>query len=330
MSLFKPVPTHVITGFLGVGKTTAILHLLRAKPPAERWAVLVNEFGEIGIDGAILAGAGATVREIPGGCLCCVNGLPMQVGLNQLLKTRPDRLLIEPTGLGHPKNILDMLSGNDYRGLLDVRATVCLVDARKVEDVRYREHETFRAQLQVADVVIANKSDQCDAAQRLRLEDFLASLQPPRRVDAWVEQGAIEPHWLDVPRKGAMVSLSTAHHHQAGEPLLPLQVPAGRQFIRRENQGLEHVSCGWLFAADVVFDFARLFVLCSALAADRLKAVVNTERGAFIFNAENGVLSVLDTESGDDSRIEIIHRSALDWDVLETQLRAARADAQRL
>lgn len=323
----SPVPAHVITGFLGVGKTTAILHLLRHKPAAERWAVLVNEFGEIGIDGAMLASSGAVIKEIPGGCLCCVNGLPLQVGLNQLLKTRPDRLLIEPTGLGHPRNILDTLVGADYRGLIDVRATVCLVDARKAAQPRYREHETFRAQVQVADVLIANKSDLCDARQRLELERFLADLQPSRRIDAWVEQGAVEPRWLDAPRVAAPVMHSHAHAHAHGEPAPPLQLAPGQLWLRRDNQGLEHVSCGWLFAADVVFDFAKLFLLCSGLAADRVKAVINTERGAFIFNAENGVLSVLETQAGDDSRIEIIHPAPLDWSAIEQQLRAAWIDA---
>ncbi|KEP73703.1 hypothetical protein HR12_01745, partial [Microbacterium sp. SUBG005] len=78
------------------------LHLLANKDPAEKWAVLVNEIlAKWGIDGALLADSGAMVKEIPGGCMCCVNGLPMQVGLNTLLRQgKPDRLLIEPTGLG--------------------------------------------------------------------------------------------------------------------------------------------------------------------------------------------------------------------------------------
>lgn len=91
-------------GFLGVGKTTAILDLFKQKPKNENWAVLVNEFGKIGIDGAIYSAAGITVKEVAGGCLCCAVGLPFQVSVNRLLKeVRPDRLLIEPTGLGHPK-----------------------------------------------------------------------------------------------------------------------------------------------------------------------------------------------------------------------------------
>ncbi len=78
--------TNLITGFLGSGKTTSILHLLAHKPANEKWAVLVNEFGEVGIDGALLAESGALLKEISGGCMCCVNGLPMQVGLNTLLR----------------------------------------------------------------------------------------------------------------------------------------------------------------------------------------------------------------------------------------------------
>lgn len=72
--MINRVPTNIITGFLGVGKTTAILHLLATKPAHEKWAVLVNEFGEIGIDGAIMSEQGAMIKEVPGGCLCCTAG----------------------------------------------------------------------------------------------------------------------------------------------------------------------------------------------------------------------------------------------------------------
>ena len=94
------VPTNIITGFLGVGKTSAILNLLNNKPENERWAILVNEFGEIGIDGSIFESQqseeqGVYIREVPGGCMCCTAGAPMQVALAQLLrKAKPDRLLI--------------------------------------------------------------------------------------------------------------------------------------------------------------------------------------------------------------------------------------------
>ena len=128
----KHIPTNIITGFLGVGKTTAILHLLEQKPKDENWAVLVNEFGKIGIDGQIIQNQGAAVKEIPGGCMCCAAGVNMKVGLNALVKeARPDRLLIEPTGIGHPQQILKILSEPPYNELLDMRACISLVDPRK-------------------------------------------------------------------------------------------------------------------------------------------------------------------------------------------------------
>ena len=126
----QPIPTNIITGFLGVGKTTAIMSLLKKKPETERWAVLVNEFGEVGLDKALLSSDssesdGLIIKEVPGGCMCCTAGLPVTVALNQILReVQPDRLLIEPSGLGHPKEVLDILTSRQYRDWIDLAAAV--------------------------------------------------------------------------------------------------------------------------------------------------------------------------------------------------------------
>jgi len=78
------------------------------------------------------------IREVPGGCMCCASGLPMQIVLNQLLLiARPDRLLIEPTGLGHPKEVLQVLTSGAYREVLSVEQVITLVNARQLSDKRY-------------------------------------------------------------------------------------------------------------------------------------------------------------------------------------------------
>jgi G3E family GTPase len=327
------IPTNLITGFLGVGKTTAILHLLRNKPADENWAVLVNEFGEIGIDGAILQQSGATIREVAGGCICCVANLPLQIGLNMLIaKARPDRLLIEPTGLGHPQNIVDLLTGDYYGNLLELQAIVALADARKCTDTRYTEHETFRDQLQIADLVIANKADQCGADDFAALDSLLAAMGPPAQVFARVEQGALAPGWLRLPHipRGERVASSPAHvsgslalNPLAPPPAPPASVAEGQRCVRREGRGLGHFSCGWLFAPDAVFDMNALFTALHGLPVQRLKGIVNTDRGAFIVNMENGVLSLNDAGAAPESRLEIIHSEQLPWQQVEDVLLGA-------
>src|SRR5579871_6492119 len=125
------IPTNLITGFLGVGKTTAVIDLLNHKAAGERWAVLINEYGDVSIDGAMIEGASpesVTVREVGGGCVCCASAPYLPVALHfLLLDAKPERLIIETTGLGHPARLLDTLRRN-YAGRLDLRAALCLVD----------------------------------------------------------------------------------------------------------------------------------------------------------------------------------------------------------
>jgi len=182
----RAVPTNIITGFLGVGKTSTILHLLQHKPEAERWAILVNEFGVIGIDGALLEGQS--------GCMCCTaGGLPMQTALNQLLsKARPDRLLIEPTGLGHPDEVLKVLKNEHYSDVLSIQKTITLVDARQLTDARYTEKETYLQQIAIADVIVGNKCDQYQQSDYDRLDQFVLQQGFTDAITLTASLGAID------------------------------------------------------------------------------------------------------------------------------------------
>lgn len=211
--------TNLITGFLGSGKTTSVLHLLAQKPADEKWAVLVNEFGEVGIDGALLADSGALLKEIPGGCMCCVNGLPMQVGLNTLLRQgKPDRLLIEPTGLGHPKQILDILTAAVYEPWIDLRATLCILDPRQLLDERAVSNDNFRDQLAAADIIVANKSDRETAESARALADWWQRWGGERRKVSAI-QGNIDLTLLDEPRRNTAPLPASAEHAHRHPPL---------------------------------------------------------------------------------------------------------------
>lgn len=332
------IPTNIITGFLGVGKTTAIRSLLGSKPEHEVWSVLVNEFGEIGIDGALLKGVNAHVREVPGGCICCVAGLPMKMALNMLIaKTKPDRILIEPTGLGHPEEIINSLTGEYYDSVLDLRATITLVDARKLREERYSTNANFKDQIAVADVLVANKIELASPDDRANFDDLVAQFQPPKAAAFAVSQGQLQCAWLDYPRQAHQLTHPQHHAAQRNNRLRPsrelynaaISLPEGQEFLRRENAGQGFYSCGWLFQPQVRFDFNHIFGWLSGLQLVRAKAVLHTDQGVFMFNAEQGVLSVnqlsLDAERDlTDSRIELIDDQTLDANAYEAVLMAAK------
>jgi G3E family GTPase len=321
----QSVPTNIITGFLGVGKTSAILQLLKNKPNNERWAVLVNEFGEIGIDGAIVQGQqseqqGVFIREVPGGCMCCAAGLPMQIALNQLLaKAKPDRLLIEPTGLGHPKEVLQVLSAEYYQDVLSINKTLTLVDARKLTDPRYTEHETFNQQITIGDIVIGNKLDLYKDEDKARLDDYVKKIGQSHAEVIFVQHGEI-PFVLLEGKTKSYQKPEHSHHHHDSQPLAS-ELPIPEQgFLFAQNEGEGFQSAGWRFSPDKVFNYQKLFSLLTGLCAERMKAVFITNAGVYGYNLTSDALTEIQLDDCLESRIEVIS-DEVDKS-LETQLLA--------
>jgi len=320
----QSVPTNIITGFLGVGKTTAILHLLKHKPADERWAVLVNEFGEIGVDGSIFhgqhsQGQGVFIREVPGGCMCCAAGLPMQIALSQLLsQAKPDRLLIEPTGLGHPKEVLRVLSAEHYQETLSLQKTLTLVDARKLSDERYTTHDTFNQQIAVADTVIANKLDLYQDEDKARLTTYIRQHAQADVDIIFVQQGEIAFSLLEGAASSKVLA-SHHHHHETEEKPLASNVPMPEcGFIKAINEGEGFKSIGWRFSPVKVFIYSKLFALLAGLRVERMKAVFITDAGVFAYNLASDTLTEVGLDECLESRIEIISEHL--HDTLETQL----------
>lgn len=316
--------TNLITGFLGSGKTTSILHLLAQKDPAEKWAVLVNEFGEVGIDGALLADSGALLKEIPGGCMCCVNGLPMQVGLNTLLRQgKPDRLLIEPTGLGHPKQILDMLTAPVYEPWIELQATLCLLDPRQLLDEKAVNNENFRDQLASADIIIANKQDRSTPESEQALAQWWQQYGGDRELIT-ATQGNIDPALLDRPRRNQReLPVSAAHQHGHGDKkgLAALSLPSHQRWRRSLNSGQGHQACGWIFDAETCFDTIGLLEWARLAPVDRVKGVMRIPEGLVRINRQGQDLRIeTQSVSPPDSRIELITADEADWNSLQSTL----------
>lgn len=320
----RPIPTNLILGFLGVGKTTAILDLLKHKPEGETWAVLVNEFGEVGIDGALLENQGAFVREVPGGCMCCVAGLPMQIGLNQLIhKAKPDRLLIEPTGLGHPSQIIKTLTNEHYLDVLALGPVICLVDPRRLEDTRVTGNVQFQDQVAAADILVANKTDLCGPGQLDGFDKWAWGLAPAKRGVFHTRQGRLEVQWLDGVTDLNEVTSPHAHHHHHPAPEPDPQPSIDDepwQVVSNEGQG--HFSLGWRVHGTVAFDETALLAFAMDSRFQRCKAVVRTHEGWRAINVADGAMSVTSTTARDCSRLEVIGRDALPIPELNGNLRS--------
>ncbi|MEN0108970.1 MAG: CobW-like GTP-binding protein, partial [Pseudomonas sp.] len=186
--MLSDIPTHLIAGPLGAGKTSLLRHLLAQRPADERWAVLINEFGQIGLDAALLTSTddGIALSEVAGGCLCCVNGAPFQIGLARLLrKAKPHRLFIEPSGLGHPAELLQQLREPPWEGVLAVQPSVLVLDAQALADGQPLP-ASQQAALADAGLLVLNKAENLDAVQRDALRKRL-----PDRPLFWTSQGAL-------------------------------------------------------------------------------------------------------------------------------------------
>ncbi|MFJ4390704.1 CobW family GTP-binding protein [Pseudomonas soli] len=303
--MLQNIPTHVIAGPLGAGKTSLIRHLLEQRPAGERWAVLVNEFGQIGLDAALLSRdeAGIAIAEVAGGCLCCVNGAPFQVGLGRLLrKARPDRLFIEPSGLGHPLELLEQLGRAPWTGVLSVQPLLMVLDATALSRGDTLP-EPQRVALAKAGLVLINKAGAVDDTARLLITATL-----PGVPVVWADHGAL-------PLAELPVSL-TAAKGQSDLSSLPVDNdshsrPAlwtdARQPICQSRQAQEGWSVGWRWHPDLSFDERVLRGVLKQWPWRRAKGVIHSMDGWRSFNGlEGGPLEWRTSEWRRDSRIELI------------------------
>ncbi|MBE9036489.1 cobalamin biosynthesis protein CobW [aff. Roholtiella sp. LEGE 12411] len=213
------IPVTVITGFLGSGKTSLIRHLLQNNQ-GRRIAVIVNEFGELGIDGELLkscqicpddADGGSNIFELTNGCLCCTVQEEFFPTMQELIKRRDsiDCILIETSGLALPKPLVKAFRWQEIRNAATVDAVITVVDCAAVAAGTFAsdpeavaaqrqaddslEHETplqelFEDQLACADLVVLNKTDLVDAETLLRVEELIKQELP--RVVKIVESDA--------------------------------------------------------------------------------------------------------------------------------------------
>ncbi|MBT2338623.1 MULTISPECIES: CobW family GTP-binding protein [Pseudomonas] len=319
--MLQHIPTHVIAGPLGAGKTSLIKHLLAQRPANERWAVLINEFGQIGLDAALLTQAadGIALGEVAGGCLCCVNGVPFQIGLGRLLrKARPDRLFIEPSGLGHPVQLMRQLNEAPWHGVLAVQPCVLVLDGQAMADGKPLP-DAQRQTLAEAGLLVLNKSETLTQTDRERIVEQL-----PGRTLYWTQQAALPLDRLPgLAAQGRVAADNLKLPNSVGEMPAIWSDPALPICLYQQQEG--SWSIGWRWHPSQRFDTAALALWLQDRPWKRAKLVIHGVDGWRSANAlEGAALSWQASEWRQDSRLELIFDEPQDVAALQAALTNCR------
>ena len=312
--MLHDIPTHIIAGPLGAGKTSVIRQLLNQRPVHERWAVLINEFGQIGLDAALLARAddGVQIAEVAGGCLCCVNGVPFQVGLGRLLRQiKPHRLFIEPSGLGHPLQLTRQLQQAPWTGVLSLQPLTVVLDGMAHawgEPLSPEQREACDA----AGLVVINKSaGLSDAARHGLIGRF-----PQARV-LWTEYGELALSELASPDARTVETEHLESLAVTGTVTdRPLWISPSKPLCMI-HEDVNNWSVGWKWHPDRTFDLERVVALLDSLSWVRAKGVIHSSQGWMAFNAVPGeAVPWQASEWRQDTRIELIFTETQTADML--------------
>ncbi|WP_299624401.1 cobalamin biosynthesis protein CobW [uncultured Tateyamaria sp.] len=224
MANLNKVPVTVITGFLGSGKTTLVRHLMQ-NPQGKRLAIVVNEFGDVGVDGEILKSCAIpdcpaeNIMELANGCICCTvadDFIPTIEAL-MALDPQPEHILIETSGLALPKPLLKAFDWPDIRSKITVDGVIALADAEAVAAGRFApdvaavdaqriadesiDHETplsevFEDQISCADIILLTKPDLAGPEGVAKAKAIIAAETPRPLPVVEVAEGVVDPRVL--------------------------------------------------------------------------------------------------------------------------------------
>jgi len=240
----------IVYGFLGAGKTSLIRHWLSTGAKPGQIAVLLNDLGQVNIDGALLAGQHLKVLPMASGCICCTLSGAFTPAVEELHNQwHPDWLVIEPTGIAAPYALEDLLRRPRLARVATLASIVTVVHAARFTEYRAKLAEFYTAQVEQAQIVLLNHADQASPEQLSTATQAVRKLNPAARVVV-TEYGRL-PWAALAAHVGPAASPGDEHHHhepefESSEISLP---PMSEVQLEHLTQALRSGRCGKIFRA---------------------------------------------------------------------------------
>ena len=237
----------IISGFLGAGKTTLIKKLLKEAFQNEQVVLIENEFGEIGIDGGFLKEAGVEIREMNSGCICCSLVGDFGASLKEVVeKYHPDRILIEPSGVGKLSDVIKAVQGVEEDVDIQLNSYTTVVDAKKCKMYMRNFGEFFDNQVQYAGAIIMSRTDIVDEKKAMESMELLRSINekaaiittPIEKLDGKKILEVME-HPVSLADELLKEEHEHHHHHDHDE-----ECGCGHDHDHEHHHDHDHEECG--------------------------------------------------------------------------------------
>lgn len=318
----QKIPLDIVSGFLGAGKTTLILKMLKERKGNKKIFILENEYGKAGIDGSLLSNHNAEIKEIYSGCICCsLKGEFTQVLKQAISSIKPERILIEPTGIGKLSEVLQVVQQPCFKETIAINHVITVVDVHEVQNYLRNFGEFYKDQIHHAKIIVFSKTQEClsskiqEAINLIREYNSLAKivsnsweqlniqeiLQEEKLSEEIIKnENNILPRKLSFTKKKT-VSSRTCNHH----------VEAADIFDNFSWKGLR------------VFSISSLNAVLSAISTGqygkilRAKGIVAGEGKGIHFEYVNGKWSCNTTEPLKSGRAVFIGQNLLSEKLLE-------------
>ena len=233
----------IISGFLGAGKTTFIKELIEKVFAGEKLVLIENEFGEIGIDGGFLKDSGIEIREMNSGCICCSLVGDFGAALKDVItKYHPDRIIIEPSGVGKLSDVIKAVDGVEKEAGVALNSATTVVDVMKCKMYLRNFGEFFENQVKSAGTIILSRTDKADTEKVEAAVKMLRELNPEAHIITTPVEVLGGKKVLDT-MEGAIINLAQVeeeehhhhhHDHDADEVFTSWGVETARKFTKAE------------------------------------------------------------------------------------------------